>query len=341
MSELMKAIIVYGKGDARIEDIEIPEAKDKEVLVKVEYAAICPSDMRYYLGTKEVVKPMILGHEGSGEIIKIGKEVKRFKKGDKVVINSDYKCNKCYYCLKGKQNFCLNQFNSDGCFAQYKVVPEESLYLIPEGTNLFEASNTEPLACVLNGSERASINIGSTVAIIGAGPIGLLHLQVAKLKGASKIIVFEPLELRRNLALKLGATQVFGGYNKEQIENIKEITDSKLFDSVIVTIGVAKVMEEALDLVGNNGTLMYFAGIHPNKPLNIDSNLIHYRQITITGSSDYPLELFNTSLKLISTGQVQIEPIVSDVFSINEGKEAFENSVNKTALKTIIKMFED
>jgi len=340
MTESMKAAIVYKKGDVRVEKVNVPEIKDNEVLVKIIYAALCPSDMRYYLGSKNVENPMILGHEASGEIVKIGHNIKKFHIGDKVVVNSDYKCGKCYFCKKGFQNFCQDQIVSNGCFAQYKAVPEENLYLIPENTTLLEASCTEPLACVLNGSTRANIKLGSTVAIIGAGPIGLLHIQLAKIKGASRIIVFEPIDFRRNKALELGATEAYFVLNDEVLSYIDKSTNGLLCSSVTVTVGIPSVMESAVNLVGNNGTLLYFAGVHPPKSIGIDPNLIHYRQITITGSSDYPLEFFETSLNLISTNQIKIKPMISDIFSIDDAKDAFENIVDQKALKTVIKMFD-
>lgn len=341
MKGSMQAAVVYGKGDVRVESVEIPSIREDEVLVKIIYASICPSDMRYYLGTKEVKEPMILGHEASGVVAKVGGKVNKFKVGDKVVVNSDYKCGKCYYCKRGLQNFCENQITSDGCFAQYKAVPVKSLYHMTDETDMLEASCTEPLACVLNGSGRANIKLGSTVAIVGAGPIGLMHLQVAKLKGASRIIVFEPIDSRREMALKLGATEVYPVFNEEVLSIINDSTDSLLCDSVIVTIGVPAVMEDVVDLVGNNGTLLYFAGVHPHKLIGIDPNIIHYRQILITGSSDYPLEYFETALNLISKKQIQIRPIISDIFPIGEAEKAFENIVNKKALKTVIKMFDE
>lgn len=338
MVDKMKAAIIYGKEDVRVEDIPIPKIEENEVLVKISYGAICPSDMRYFNGSKVSSIPLILGHEISGEIVEVGDKVKNFEIGTKVVVNSDYKCNTCHYCKKGEHNFCENQILSDGGFAQYKAAPQQALYRIPDHTDLLEASLTEPLACVLNGSNRANIKIGSNVAIIGAGPIGLLHLQVAKLKGALNVVVFEPLDFRREKALELGATHVFESYSRDILPNIEDAIGKRLFDSVIVTIGVKKVMEDVVELVGKNGILMYFAGVHPPAPINIDPNLIHYRQITITGSSDYPLELFEKSLDLIASEKIKTKPIISDVISIDNAKDAFMNSVNKNALKTVIKM---
>lgn len=341
MVEKMKAAIVYGKEDVRVEDIPIPQIGDNEVLVKIFYGAICPSDMRYFSGTKVSNTPLVLGHEMSGMITKVGRKVKKFNVDDKVVVNSDYKCNTCYYCKKGEHNFCENQILSDGGFAQYKAVPVEAIYKIPKYAELLDAALTEPLACVLNGSNRANIKLGSNVAIIGAGPIGLLHLQVAKLKGALNVVVFEPLDFRREKALELGASHVFESYSQDILPDLIDIIGEKLFDSVIVTIGVKSVMEEVVELVGKNGTLMYFAGVHPSTPINIDPNLIHYRQITITGSSDYPLDLFEKSLGLIVSKKILVRPIISDIFEIDKANDAFMNSVNKRALKTVIKMFND
>lgn len=340
MKDLMSAAVVYGQGDVRVEKFEIPDIKDNEVLVKIMYAAICPSDMRYYLGTKKAKNPIILGHEASGVVVAVGSKVSGISTGDKVVVNSDYKCGKCYYCKRGQHNFCQDQIVSDGCFAQYKAVPVENVYKVPDETDLLEVSCSEPLACVLNGSNRANIKLGSTVAIVGAGPIGLLHVQLAKMKGASRVIVFEPLDYRREKALELGATEAYKIADDEALSEINKSTNGKLCDSVIVTIGVPSVMEDSIKLVGNNGTLLYFAGVHPPKMIGIDPNLLHYKQITITGSSDYPLEFFELAINLIIKGQIKIRPLVSDIFTIEEAKEAFENIVNKKALKTVIKMFD-
>lgn len=338
MQEKMLAAVVYGKKDVRVEQVDIPEIADNEALVKIEYAAICPSDMRYYNGSKEVSAPKVLGHEAAGEIIKVGRGVKKLRIGDRVVVNSDYKCGTCCFCKRSMHNFCTDQRVSDGCFAQYKAVPESSLYLIPEKGDMLSSSCTEPLACVLNGSDRANIKMGSTVVIIGAGPIGLMHIQAAKIKGASRIIVFEPLELRRNKALELGATHAFNPEHANAVDELKRVNEGALADSVIVTVGIPAVMEQSVELAGYNGTLLYFAGVHPPQNIGIDPNAIHYRQITITGSSDYPLEFFDLALKLISEKKVLIEPIISDIFTIHQAKEAFENAVNRKSLKTVIKM---
>lgn len=341
MKENMLAAVVYGKGDVRVEKFGIPVINSNEALIKILYASICPSDLRYYNGSKTVQNSKVLGHEATGIVTKVGNQVRKVKEGDSVVINSDYKCGTCSYCRKGLHNFCTDQIVSDGCFAQYKAVPESSLYVLPEDTNIIEASCTEPLACVLNGSDKANICLGSSVAIVGAGPIGLLHLQVARLKGASQIIVIEPIELRRQKALELGANIAIDPSQVDIISEIEKCTKGQLCNSVIVSVGIPAVMEKSLEFVGNNGTIMYFAGVHPQTNIKMDPNLIHYRQITITGSSDYPLEYFELALNLIAKHQVDIKSLISNLYSLADVQEAFENAGDRKALKTVLKLFDE
>jgi len=332
----MKAAIIYGKKDIRIESLPKPNINSKEALVRVKACGICPSDLRFYTGDKEVEKPWILGHEVSGIVEKVGDEVSNVKPGDRVVVCTDIPCGKCEYCIEGKTNLCPNKMVTDGGFSEYKVSSEDYLYKFPKELSFEEASFTEPLSCCLNGALRANITFGSRVAILGAGPIGLLHLQLAKLRGASQILVFDPIEERRNKALELGAD---GAYNpKDENLNllIKKLTNGKGVDVVIVAVGDPQAVTQGLSIVNKQGVLLLFAGIHPTQKINIDLNLIHYNEVTITGSSDYPIHLFNKALKLILTKKVIVKPLISHILPLEKIIEGFEAALNHIGFKVII-----
>ena len=332
----MKAALLFGREDLRVEDVETPAPKSNEVKVKVKACGICHYDLRFYTGSKKTEKPVILGHECSGTIEQVGADVFELKVGDRVAVSTDIPCGHCRYCMSGRSNFCTNRKTTDGGFAEYKVIPVGQVFRFSESTSFQEACLTEPLACCLNGNLRAGIHSDSCVAVVGVGPIGLLHVQLARLFGAYKAIAIDPITARREKALELGAHEVVDPAATDPVRELMRLTDGFGADAVIVAVENIGAVEQGIKMVGKRGIIVVFAGFHPPKDVTVDTNLLHYSEISITGSSDFPAPLFPRALTLIDSHRIQTKPIISHSFSLEQINEGFKTALIGKALKTII-----
>ncbi|HPP67388.1 MAG TPA: alcohol dehydrogenase catalytic domain-containing protein, partial [bacterium] len=252
---MAKAALLRDIEDLMIVDREIPQIHAGEILIRVKSCAICGTDIKvFHHGHKHIVFPRITGHEISGVIEKIGPEVKKFNVGNNVTIAPAIPCGECYYCRQGWQSMCDNLktigYQFDGGFAEYMIVPDVAVSngcvnLIPEGLNFDQAALTEPLACVINGQQLSKTEMGDVVLIIGAGPIGCLHAELAKNIGASKVILADVEQNRLDMAGFTGAITV----NSQQTDLKKfivEHTDGRMADRVIVAVGASNAQEQAL-----------------------------------------------------------------------------------------------
>lgn len=208
----MKSAVFYGKHDMRVEEREVPEVGPQEVLIQVKACGICGTDVHIYEGDKgaaEVTPPTILGHEFAGVIVKRGNQVKNFREGDRVCIDPNCICGNCDFCKNGQVHFCEHMIGYgttvNGGFAQYCVVRESQVYRLGENTSFAQGAMTEPVACCLHGIDMCDIQPGHQVVVIGGGMIGLLMLQLAKLAGATKVALLEPVEKKREMGRRLGA----------------------------------------------------------------------------------------------------------------------------------------
>ncbi|MGQ9690542.1 MAG: alcohol dehydrogenase catalytic domain-containing protein, partial [Thermoproteota archaeon] len=209
----MRAASLFGVGDLRVIDKEVPKISEYEVLIKVGACGICGTDLHFFKGEWKVNTPLVLGHEFSGTVVQVGSKVDGIKVGDHVVAEPNVLCGKCKYCRMSEKNFFCENIQAigvtvDGAFAEYVKAPERNVYRIPEDMSFEEAALIEPLACIIRGIDRVGISVGSNVAIVGTGPIGLLMIQVVKHYGASKVFALDIVEDRLRLAQELGATYV-------------------------------------------------------------------------------------------------------------------------------------
>lgn len=341
MASSMWAAQLYGQGDLRTERVERRriEAKD-EVLVRIRACGICPSDLRAYTGVRESHRsqPYIPGHEWAGEIVELGSQVEGFKVGDRVVADPRLVCGTCYYCSRGIQSYCENlQRRARGGFAEYGVAPAEGLSKIPDGVSFVEASFSEPLACCINGSLRTNIELGDDAVIVGAGPIGLMHLQLAKHQGA-RAIVSELIPERLEMARKLGADEVIDASESDPVEKVKELTKGRGANAVSVAVGAKRAIEQALEMGDINSTINFFAGTYPSVQIPLDPNLVHYRQLNLTGSHDYTPNHFRTALLFIEIGTVRVGPLVSHKLPLAKIKRGFDLVAGQEGLKVVITM---
>jgi L-iditol 2-dehydrogenase len=336
----MRAGMLYGPRELRIEETDAPEMSERQVLIRVRNCGVCPSDVRGYTGERAGGRyPRTLGHEWCGDVVAVGAAVDEFRPGDRVVPDWRVVCGQCHYCRRGIFNYCRNLAHGvmHGGFCELGVAPPSNLRRIPDSVSYRAACFTEPLACCLNGIARNRIRPGMDVAIVGAGQIGLMHLQLAKLHGG-RVIVCDTIEARLEKAQELGAEVVICPGREDAAARVGELTEGRGVDAVVVAVGAPPAIELGLQLAGINATVNLFAGTYPPATIPLDPNLIHYKQLSVVGSHDFTPHDFTTALKLLSTGVVQVEPLISHVLPLEETERAFRMVADRQGLKLMIAM---
>jgi len=344
----MKAGILKRIGELVFQEIEAPIIDDDSLLVHVEAAAFCGTDLRIIRGkkTKGVRYPSIIGHEFSGRIAEIGKNVKDFSVGDRITIDPVLSCGSCAYCTNGLENVCQNRkaigYEYDGGFAEFIKIPGEfisrgNVQLLPEFVSFEEGALAEPLSCVINGQRKLNITLGEKVLIIGAGPIGIMHMMVAKASGAAKVFVSEPNEYRRNVAKEFGADLAIDPLNENLSEIVTNHTNELGVDVVILAIGNPKVVNDALNCARKGGRISMFAGFSKGDMSQMDVNLIHYNELVVVGASSLQRRDLKTAISLIESKAVNVKKLITHTFPIENIAEAFEMAESGKALKVEIK----
>lgn len=336
----MKAARLYGVRDLRVEDVPDPEPGAGEALIQISACGVCPSDLRSYLGagSGQLSLPRTPGHEWTGTIVALGEatEEPTLRVGDRVVADWRYVCGRCYQCRRGVFNYCENlRRGVRGGFAQYGIAPLSQLRRIPDNVSFEEASFSEPLACIVQAHSYTQIGLGEDVVIVGAGPIGLLHLQVALQRGG-RVIVSDPLAARLEKAKELGAHDVIDATATDPVARVKELTEGRGANAVIVAVGAGEPQRQALAMAAINGWVNFFAGTYPPTEIPVDPNVIHYRQLRVTGSHDFTPHHFTTALRLIQFGIVRVAPLISHRFELEQVTEAFETTAGRRGLKSMV-----
>lgn len=333
--------MLYGVKDLKVEDVEVPEVKDGEVLVKVKAATTCGTDLKIFQRgyVEKVIKlPTIFGHEWAGEVAEVGKGLEWPRKDMRVRAGNSAPCLHCSMCQRGKYNLCENMIWLWGAYAEYIKVPARMVLMnmqgIPNGISYEEAAITEPLACVLHGVEQANVKLGDTVAIIGAGPIGLLHLLTVKKMGAGRTIMIDLVDERLGFAEKLGADATVNS-GKENVETrIRELTGGYGADVAIEAIGLSATWEQALKLARKGGTVLEFGGCPPGTEIKVNAEMLHYGELTVMGTFHTTPLHFRKALNLIATRTIDVRPLVTRKMKLDNIKEAFEIlSTSKNEIK--------
>jgi len=326
----MKAALLYGVGDLRVENIEKPKVGHGEVLVRVKAATTCGTDLKIFQRgyVSGVIRlPTVFGHEWAGDVVEVGEGVAWLKEGMRVRAGNSSPCLRCRMCQKQQYNLCEDMMWLWGAYAEYIKVPSRIVMLntqrIPAHVSNEEAAETEPLACVLHGLEKADIKMGDTIAIIGAGPIGLLHLIAAKKMGAGKIIISDLVDERLELASRLGADETINAKDEDTIEKTKQLTEGYGADVVIEAIGLPATWEQALKMVRKGGTVLEFGGCPPETQIKVSTEQLHYGETTILGTFHATPAHFKKALNLIASGTLNVKPLVTRKMRLDNIKEAF------------------
>lgn len=343
----MKAVVLNGPNDFAPIDIPKPVIGDNDMLLEMKKAAICGTDMRILAGTKTkgVRYPSVIGHEMCGVIAEVGKNVTGFQVGDKVSIANVIPCGSCPACLAGRENACMNRkaigYEFNGGFEEYVLIPEIAIksgnvIKLPEDVSFTAGALIEPLSCCIRGLKNAGTGFNDTVLIVGAGPIGLMHMQLSKIAGAKQVIVSEPNEMRREVALELGADRVVDP-TKENLEQIiKDATGGMGADVIVMAIGVPALVNSTLKLCKKGGTVNLFAGFAGTGECTIEVNTIHYNEINVNGSTAYKRADYLEAADMVITKKINLDKIATHTFKIDEFQDAYEMCKSGQGLKVMI-----
>jgi len=343
----MTAVVYYGPGDIRIEQIPIPDYGENELFVKVDACAVCGTDLKSHRsGNPRIKAPLVMGHEFTGLIEKCGTRIEGFNIGDRVVMATSVSCGECLYCQKGWKNLCVNiapmGFSYAGGMAEYTVIPERAItnghvIKVPTNVTAEHATLAEPLSCAINAAANAHIQRGNKVVVLGAGPMGLMNVAVAKALGASKIILSEISEERRAQAGSFDIDILVNPEKEDLIEIVKNATDGYGADIAIVAAPAAYPQEMAVELVRKKGTVCLFASLPAGKEmLSINSRAVHYGEIMIVGSSDSTPENVEKAVEMISTGLLDADKLVTHILKFSDIFKAFELMIKGESLRVVL-----
>jgi L-iditol 2-dehydrogenase len=347
--DTMLAAVYRGPEDIRIDEVQIPVIGPGEVLVRVASAGICGTDLRMLKGTHLNVPPgvvLIFGHENSGTIAKLGEGIEGYQIGQKVFVAPNIGCGKCNHCVTGNNNICTEVvqigMSINGGFAEYLRVPARAVQqgnLLPVGAEIdfSVASLTEPLACVIRGQEPLQICPGKIVLIMGAGQIGTLHMKLAKLKGSARVIVSEPDLYRREHAAQFGADRVVNPHTENLVQVIQDESEGRGADAIVVAVSSAQAQETSLELAAIGGRICFFGGLPKGRSIiPLDSNLIHYKELIVTGSSGNSTANCREALAIIKSGQIDLSCIVTSRYPLAEIHSAFDKASKPDSLKVAV-----
>ncbi|MBM7712290.1 zinc-dependent alcohol dehydrogenase [Enterococcus xiangfangensis] len=341
----MKTAVFYDVKNLVVEETPMPEVPKEKILMKIDTCAICTWEQRVYTGVKKVSYPFIGGHEIAGEIVKIGEAVEGdWKQGDKIVFGTNLACGHCYYCRIGEEQNCLNfDHSKQQPGLPYRGMGGLSEYLIVDPSDIFsyqnvapeEASLTEPLSCVLHSVETAKVDFGDYVLIIGAGIMGMLHLQLAQKRGAI-VIVSDPNEKRLELAKSLGATHVINPVKEDLTEKILAYTENLGAQIIFNTTPISGLIPGLLESLSNTGTMILYSSYYPDEPVGLKFDHIHKTGQQIKGTANSNKRDFIRASRLISQGIVDVKPFITKIYPLSQIEPAFEEAVNTESFRIVI-----
>jgi len=339
--------VYHGPKDVRVEDVDIPACADDGIRVKVDACAVCGSDLKAYLvGNPRIKPPRIMGHEFTGLVETVGAGVKGFAVSQRVVMATSVSCGECFYCRKGHRNLCAEVapmgFSYDGGMAEYVTVPARALanghvVKVPDGVAAVHAALAEPVSCCVNSLENCDISEGDTVAVVGAGPMGIINACVAREVGAGKVIVAEINPTRLAQVEAFAFDRLVNPAEEDLAEVVKDETAGVGADVVIVAAPAAAPQEQALSLVRKRGTVCLFASLPVGKNmLNMDSRQIHYGEIRVVGSSDSTPAQVERAVELIAGGSMPADKLASHILGLDDILTAYELMQSGEALRVVL-----
>ena len=345
MNGQMTAAVLYGKEDVKIEKVPIPEVEDGEVLVKVQVALTCGTDLKVYqrgYHARMIVPPALFGHELAGVIEETGPNVRGFKKGMRVVALNSAPCQMCFYCSRHQENLCEDLLFNNGAYAEYIRVPrrivELNMLAIPPHVSFEEAAMVEPLACVLRGLHETGVEIGDTVAVIGGGPIGLMFVHVAQAVGCNVIAVVKR-EAQIEAAQKMGAHDVVHiGAVKDPIDAVRVLSPgARGADVVVEAVGRPEAWVWATEMVRKGGTVNFFGGCAKDSKVELDTNRLHYSEVTLKATFHHTPDAVRKAFALIAEKKIRPTDYITGEAPLSRLQQVLQHMMNRNGdIKTAI-----
>ncbi len=345
MNGKMTAAVLYGKEDIKIERVPIPRVGDGEVLVKVQVALTCGTDLKVYqrgYHARMIVPPALFGHELAGIVEEVGTSVRGFRKGMRVVALNSAPCQMCFYCSKHQENLCEDLLFNNGAYAEYIRIPkrivEANMLAVPPDVSYEEAAMVEPLACVLRGLHETGGEIGDTVVVIGGGPIGLMFVQVAKAIGCNVIAVVKR-DSQATAVKHMGAQEVVQITKvKDAVEAVRAVTpDRRGADVVIEAVGRPEAWEWATEMVRKGGTVNFFGGCASGTKVQLDTNRLHYSEITLKATFHHTPDTVRRAFGLIAEKKIRSNDYITGEAPLSRLQQVLRHMLNRNGdIKTAI-----
>ena len=344
----MRVARFYAPGDIRLEDADEPAPGPDEVKIRVRQCSTCGTDVKIFNhGHHHLVPPRVIGHEIAGEVVEVGAGVSGWSAGDRVQVIAAVPCGTCAECVRGRMTVCPNQtsvgYHYDGGFAEYLVVPAavltvDGLNRIPDGVSFAEASVAEPLACVVNGQEIAGVGKGDDVVVVGAGPIGCLHVRLARARGARRVFLVELNRARLDMSARVVEPDAaICGAEVDTVDEVRKLTDGRGVDVVITAAASGAAQQDGVQMAARSGRISFFGGLPKDKPtISLDSNLVHYRELTIFGANGSSPAHNKQALQLIADGRVPVHDLITHRLRLDQLPEAIELVASGGAIKVTI-----
>jgi L-iditol 2-dehydrogenase len=341
----MQAAILHGREDVRIEQVPFPKAAKGELIVRIGAALTCGTDLKVFrrgYHARMIVPPALFGHEQAGTVVEAGEGVTDFAPGQRVVALNSAPCGNCYFCLRGQENLCDDLLFNNGAYAEFIRIPERivsrNTLVVPDNVPLEHAALTEPLACAVHGLEDSRPRKGDIVAVIGGGPLGLMILHVAALAGFETIALVKH-DGQVEAAKQLGATHVVQSSSaRKAIREARALTPKdRGVDIAIEAVGLPETWQEAVELVRKGGTVNFFGGCAANTHVTLDTNRIHYSDITLRATFHHTPAICRKALELIAGGHFQASAFITGRAHLYELNRVFEKLMNRSSeIKTAI-----
>jgi L-iditol 2-dehydrogenase len=344
----MRAARFHASGDIRLEDVPEPAAGPREVVIRVRNCSTCGTDVKISRhGHHHIVPPRTMGHEIAGEITEVGDAVTGWSVGDRVQVIAAVPCGTCPDCRAGRPTVCSRQtsmgYHYDGAFAQFCRVPQQVLAVdglnrIPDGVSFADASVAEPLACVINGQELARVGKGDDVVVLGAGPIGCLHVRLARANGAARVVLVDLNRARLDQAAAVATPDAaVCSADDDPVAAVLALTDGRGVDVAVTATAAGAAQEQALRMLASRGRLSLFGGLPRDKPtITLDSNMVHYRELTLVGANGSSPEHNARALDHIATGTVRVTDLITHRLPLAEVLEGIELVARGDAIKVTI-----
>ena len=348
----MRAAVFHGPGRIAVEDLAVPVLDSGDLLVKVRAASICGTDLRIMRNGHFKLpsdQPRVLGHETAGSVIEVGGDATGFNVGDRVAITPNVGCGRCRWCRLGLNNMCPDYdafgITLDGGFEEYLRVPafaiaRGNVFRLPDALSYEDAALVEPFSCCVRGQAALQVGVEDVVVVVGAGPIGLFHIMLAKLSGAAQVIASNRTAPRLEAAKAAGADIVVEAQREDLAAVVAEATEGRGADVVITCVSSTEVQSQAVDLLGTHGRANFFAGLGKDAMVPLDTNRLHYRGITLTGTTGSSNADYERALRLAGDGRVSFRGMVSGTFPVDDIHAALEHASSGLGMKAML-VFDD